>query len=357
MPFRLAAFLAPVAMLALAGCASETAAPKVDTKSAKPIAVGVTTVGLAAAGDGPLVSGTVRARQEANLAFAVPGRLSRITVNEGDRVARGQVLAQLEPVEVDAGAAAARAELVRAEADLARQRELFAKGWVAKARIDAAEATASAARAQVASRSFAQRYARIVAPASGVVLARTAEAGQIVAAGTPILTVSQAGGGYVLRVALTDGQLAALRVGQMASVTLPALSRTPVAARVIELGGRGDARTGTFEAELALPPLAALRSGMLGEARLPATASATALAVPASAVFQARADEAFVFVVDDQSKARARRIAIGRITNRDVEVLTGLTAGDRVIAGGLARVREGVTVAPRAMAAAAGGAQ
>ncbi len=337
-------FVAGSALL-LAACADTDAAPKQQT--AKPVPVAVATVGGALVGEGPLVSGTVRARQEANLAFVVAGRVTRILVNEGDRVAAGQLLAQLDLVEVNAGVAASRAEQVRAEAELARQRELFAKGWVTKARVESAEAAASAARADTASRGFAQRYARITAPAAGVVLARSAEPGQIVAAGTPVITVSQAGEGLVLRVALTDTQLAALRLGQVATVQLPALGSRPIAARVIELGGRGDARTGTFEAELALPPLAGLRSGMIGEARLPATGRLGALEIPASAVFQARAGEAFVYVVDGQNKALVRRITTGRIDNRAVEVLTGLSPGEKVVSKGLSRVRAGVTVAPQ----------
>lgn len=316
-----------------------------QSQRSKPVPVGVTIVGGAEAGPGALVSGIVRARRESSLAFVVPGRLAKILVNEGDRVAAGQLLAELETVEVDAGVAAARAEVARAEADLGRQRELFAKGWVAKARIDAAEASASAARAQLASRGFSQRYSRITAPTAGTVLARIGEPGQIVAAGSPVLTVSQASGGLVLRVALTDTQLAAARTGQLAQVTLPALGGPPVAARIIELGGRGDQRTGTFEAELALPTLAGLRSGMLGEARLPAVGGSASVAIPASAVFQARADEAFVYVVDSKGAARTRRVTLGRIDNRRIEVLSGLDRGERVISKGLSRVREGVAVA------------
>jgi RND family efflux transporter MFP subunit len=332
--------------LALTGCGDAETAPQQQV--AKPVPVGVVTVGGAIAQQGPLVSGIVRARQEATLAFVVPGRVTRMLVNEGDRVAAGQLLAQIDTVEVDAGVSASRAEQIRAEADLSRQRELFAKGWVTKSRVEAAEAAASAARASTASRNFAQRYARITAPSAGTVLARSAEAGQIVAAGTPVLTVSQAGGGLVLRVALTDAQLAALRVGQVTSVRLPALGVLPVAARIIELGGRGDARTGTFEAELALPPLAGLRSGMIGEARLPAIAKSGALAIPASAVFQARAGEAFVYSVDANNKAHVRRISTGRIDDQSVEVLGGLTVGEKIISKGLSRVRAGVVVAPQA---------
>lgn len=336
-------FVAGGALL-LAACADTDAAPKQQVS--KPVPVGVTTVGFGLAGEGPVVSGTVRARQEADLAFVVPGRITRVLVNEGDRVAAGQLLAQIDMVEVNAGVASSRAEQTRAEAELARQRELFAKGWVTKARVEAAEATASAARAATASNGFAQRYARITAPTAGTVLARSAEPGQIVAAGTPVLTVSQAGG-LVLQVALTDSQLASLRVGQMATVRLPALGNAPVTARVIELGGRADARTGTFMAELALPSLAGLRSGMIGEARLPALQSGGTLSIPASAVFQARAGEAFVYVVDGDQKAQVRRVTIGRIDSRAVEVLGGLTPGEPVVSKGLSRVRAGTVVAPQ----------
>ncbi|MDX2210276.1 MAG: efflux RND transporter periplasmic adaptor subunit [Sphingopyxis sp.] len=338
-------FFAAAGLLLLAACADTDAQPQ--QQAAKPVPVAVATVGRALDSEGALVSGTVRARQEASLAFVVAGRVTRILVNEGDRVAAGQLLAQLDMVEVNAGMAASRAEQVRAEAELARQRELFAKGWVTKARVESAEAAASAARSNSASRGFAQRYARITAPGAGVVLARSAEPGQIVAAGTPVLTVSQADEGLVLRVAVTDSQLAALRVGQVATVQLPALGNKPMAARVIELGGRGDARTGTFEAELALPPLAGLRSGMIGEARLPATDRSGALEIPASAVFQARAGEAFVYVVDGDNKANVRRITTGRVDNRAIEVLSGLSPGEKVVSKGLSRIRAGVTVAPQ----------
>jgi membrane fusion protein (multidrug efflux system) len=350
MPSRNFICLPLAVLILLSGCGSADELPKAQV--ARPVPVGVVAVGDAGPGTGALVSGVVRARQEAALAFAVPGRITQLLVNEGDRVAAGQLLAQLDMAEVNAGVSAGRAELARADADLARQRELFAKGWVTKARVEAAEATASAARAQVASRGFAQRYARITAPAAGTVLARSAEQGQIVAAGTPVMTVSQAGGGLVLKVGLTDSQLAALRVGQVAAVSLPALGGAPIAARVIELGGRGDARTGTFEAELALPPLAGLRSGMIGSARLPAVSTNNMLAIPASAVFQARADEAFVYVVDDKPRARVRRVTLGRIDNRSVEVLSGLTRGEQIISKGLSRVRANALVAPQA-----GGAQ
>ncbi len=348
-------------LLVMAGCSGGGDAPADPDAPERAVPVEVAVVGGGAPVAGDRISGTVRARREGAVGFSVPGVIASIAVNEGDRVRRGQVLAALDTREVSAGVGAAQAEVARAEAELARTRDLFGKGWVPKARLDSAEAAAAAARAQRESRGYALRYARITAPSDGVVLARLAEPGQIVGAGAPVLNVSQTGGGYVLQVALTDRQVVGLRAGQGVPVQIPALGDAPVIARVVQIAGRADDRTGTFRADLSLPGNAALRSGMIGEARLPAsgaggggdTASGAALAVPASAVWQARADQGFVFVVDDKARARAQRVTLGRVTDRDVAVLDGLTAGQRVIVGGLSQVREGFLVKPVARGAVA----
>ncbi len=347
------ALMLPVIIMAgaLAGCGGADGADKAPAAkpAAAPLAVIVTPVSAAATAARQRVSGTVRARREGNLSFGAPGRIAAIRVDEGDAVRRGQVLATLDLSEVTAGAAAARAELARAEAELARNRSLLAQGWVTRARVDASEAAAAAARAAVAARSFSASTARIIAPADGVVLARLAEAGQIISPGSPVLSVSQTGGGYVLRVALTDAQVVGLRLGQTMPVLLPALPGTELAGRVVQIAGRADDRTGTFAADLALagPGTGALRSGMIGEAALALPAPGPAMvAIAPSALWQARAGEGFVFIVDDQNIARARRVTLGRVDDAGVEVLAGLAAGERIVTGGIDRVRDGMTVKP-----------
>ena len=336
--------LAPLLAALLTACGSEPPPPP----AAAPPAVTAISVGADNGAAPVLLTGTVRARREAALAFPVAGRVAQLNVDEGDQVRAGQLLARLDTMEIDAAVAAARAEVARAQAERDRQRELFARGWVARARVDAAEASARAAEAQLASRGFAQRYARIVAPSDGVVLSRLVEQGQMVAAGAPVLALGQSNGGYVLRAAAPDRLLAGLRLGQTASVTLPALGRAPLTARIIELGGRGNERTGTFDVELALPPLAALRSGQIGEARiLIARGADDRIAIPASAVWQARAGEGFVYVLDDRTRAQPRRVTLGELDDRQIVVLAGLTPGERIITGGIERVRRGMTVTVR----------
>lgn len=332
--------------LGLAGCDS-AAAPTADA-APKPILVSLTEALPTSAGGGVLATGTVRARRETSLSFTMPGRVAAVLVEDGQPVARGQLLARLDATPVAASSSAARAEAARAKAELQRMRALADKGWVTKARLDAAEAAATAADAQVAATGFDVRFSRIYAPSPGVVLRRHVEANQTVAAGAPVVTIGEASGGYVLRVPLPDADLARVRLGQGAAVTIPALGGRPLAATIAEIGGRGDERTGTFEVELTLPPAPGLRSGLIGEARIRVPGDGEAVAIPASAIWQARADEGFVYVVDASGTARARLVQLGTVDDREVVVTGGLNAGEQVVCAGVDRLRDGVKVTTRA---------
>jgi len=329
----------------LAGCSSEAAQQEPPEK---PVLVSIVEAQPTSADGGIVATGTVRARRETALSFTSPGRVAAILVEDGQRVVRGQLLARLDPSGITAGATAARAELVRAQAELERMRALAEKGRVTRPRVEAAEAAAAAARAQVAATSFDERFSRIYAPAPGVVLRRHVEPNQTVAGGTPIVTIGEASGGYVLRVPLSDADLARVRLGQGAAVTIPALGPQPLAATVAEIAARGDDRTGTFEVEMALPAQPGLRSGLIGEARVRVPGKGGAVAIPASAIFQARADEGFIYVVDPATGvAKARLVQLGTVDDREVLVTGGLSPGELVVRTGIERLRNGVKVATR----------
>ena len=337
------AVLALGSVMLLAGCGSE--AVPVAPAAQKPVLVALAEAQPVSADAGLLATGTVRAKRETALSFMSPGRVASVLVDDGERVGRGQLLAQLDPTTVGAGASAARAEAARAQAELRRMETLAGKGWVTRSRVEAAQASASAAQAQVSATSFDVRFTRIYAPTAGVVLRRHVEPNQIVTAGTPIVTLGEASGGYVLRVPMADADLARIRIGQGAAVTIRALGDGPLAAMVTEVAARGDERTGTFEIELALPAVAGLRSGLIGEARVRVPGEGGAVAIPASAIWQARADEGFVFVVDPKTGvAQTRMVRLGPIDDREVVVTGGLAPGEHVVRSGVDRVRDGVKV-------------
>ncbi len=333
----------------LAGCSPAAAPPP----PAAPITVALAAAQPASGGSRLVISGTVRLKRETPLSFNTAGRIAAIAVREGDAVRAGQMLARLDPTSLDASLASARAEAARADADYRRLAGLFAKGWVTAPRVESARATAAAAAARVRQTGFDTGLASVRAPTAGIVLRRPAEPGQIVTPGQTVLVLGELAAGYVLRVPLADADLARVQRGQPASITIPALGPTPLAASVSEIGARGDDATGTFRVELALPARPGLRSGLIGTAQLqfagPA-ATGTAVTVPATAVFSARADEGFVYVHDAASgRVRLRQVALGPLDDTAVTVTSGLRAGDTVVVSGVERLRDGlpVTVAAR----------
>jgi len=310
------------------------------------VPVSLVTVGGAGSAE-TRATGTVRLRRETPLAFVSDGRVRSLSVREGDVVAAGQALASLDTAAIDASVASAYADAARAASELERQRQLLKQGWVPKARVEAAEAGASAANAALTAARFNQRFAAIAAPASGVILARLAEPGQTLAAGTPVLVLGEFASGFVLRVPMTAGDAAGLQRGTSGIVTFRDLAAPPMAARIIELAGRADPRTGTFQVEFALPANPALRSGLIADVRVARSAGSGSIAIPATALFAARADEGFVWRYDPASrKVAARMVRLGAVTQDGVVVSSGLQRGDLIVAGGVDRLIEGQLVVP-----------
>ena len=280
-------------MAAILTACGETTAPPPAPEPAVPVRV----VSVAPVSGVTLldVAGTVRLKRETSLAFNTPGRIAAILVREGDKVQAGQLLARLDTTALGANQASATAEVVRAQADVKRAEDLFAKGWVTAPRVEQARATMVAAQARV-------------------------------------------------------------RQGQPATVHIPALGAEMLQGQVSEVGARGDDGTGTFRIELKLPADKHLASGQIGTARLtlgPAEPGAP-ISVPATAVFAARADEGFVYVLEPVTRrVRRRQVALGTVSDAGVVVTAGLKPGDQVVTTGIDRLREGqvIEVAPNSVPA------
>ena len=338
--------LLAVLMLPLVvACSNKTETPP----ATEPLAVRVAQVGADNSGEAVETAGTVALREETALAFTSGGRVARILVNEGDPVRRGQLLATLDVTPVSSGLDAAIAEQNRAQAELRRLEPLMDKGWITRPRYETAVAAAQSADAAVRAQRFALDTARIVASGDGVVLARPAEPGQIVEQGMPVLVIGQVASGFVLRAPLSDREAVRLARGAPARVVLEALEGEPLTGSVLELGSRADRATGTFQVEIALPPDPRLRSGLIGRASItvsPSVGVAASLLVPPLAIFGARADEGFVFVLDAQNRVRLRKVRLGEAEDGGVNALAGLKPGEWVAIAALDRLRDGLVVHP-----------
>lgn len=305
-------------------------------------------------------AGEVRARYEPALGFRIPGKIARRLVDAGAQVAAGQVLAELDAADVrlqaqasEAQWQAAKADLELAQAERERAAALLDRKLVSQSVFDtrdsnwrAAQARAQQAQAQADVARNQTDYAQLKAPKAGVIVARHAEAGQVVAAGQAVFTLAEQGDREIA-IAIPEQQIAHLQIGQTVTVELWAQPGSRFPGRVRELSPAADPQTRTYAARVALGAGAALAE--LGQtARVYAVeAGAKAVsALPLSAV-TAESGAAFVWTVDPATAQVHRQpVTIGAYRENDVPILDGLHPGVWVVAGGTHLLREGQKVRP-----------
>ncbi len=286
------------------------------------------------------------------------GQVLRVTVDAGDWVQQGQVLAVIDrSVQVQQAAAqSALADVARADANLAqanldRALQLVARGFISKADVDRLTATrdAAVARVKVADAQSLEQRARnqrlnIYAPASGYVLARNVEPGQTVGAGSAALFTIASGGEMEVLAQVSEEQLAGLSVGVNASVT-PTGSEQSFTGQVWQLSPVIDQATRQGIARIALPFNPALRPGGFATARIN-SGTFTATLLPESAVL-ADNEGSFVYIIDKNNKAVRRAVKTGAVTERGIAITGGLSGTERVVlrAGGF--LNPGETVNPQ----------
>lgn len=330
-----------LSVLILGACA------KAPEPEAPPRAVLVREVGRSAVGQQAVLTGEVRARHEADLAFRVGGKVLERRVDLGASVRKGQVLARLDPQDVELAATSARAAVASAESDVAlarvefeRARDLRAKNFVSASVLDArttalkgAEARLAQARAQSSVAANQSAYASLLADGDGVVTAVLAEPGQVVAAGQAVLRVAQQGEREVL-VYLPEGRHRQVAVGATVEVRPWADSERRYPGRVREVAAAADATTRTY----------ATRVSVTGaDAALPLGATAVVLfagespgqvLLPLPAVTRQGAVSS-VWVVDAQGVVFPRPVEVVAFREDGVVVTAGLQAQDRVVVAGV----------------------
>ena len=349
-------FKAQIAVAALiaatvSGC-NKTAPP---TAEARP----VRTVIVHEGAEGEIVSltGQVRAKDEASLAFRVDGRMIGRPVNVGDVLKPGQVVARLDPQIQDSALQAAEANLASNEAVLTqaqltfgRQQELLKDGWTPRAKFDEAQqklltvqAQVDSAQAQVRIAQEQQSYTVLYADAPGAVTATGAEAGEVVRAGQMIVQLARQGG----RDAVFDVPEQLMRNGPRDPVVEIALTNDPqvkATGRVREVSPQADSATRTFQVKVGIAgPPEAMRLGATVIGRIQMSAP-PGVEVPASALTETDGRPA-VWVVDPQNHTVSlRSVAVFRYDPATVVISQGLQTGEVVVTAGVQTLRPGQKV-------------
>lgn len=339
---------AAIAAAALVASASLWAVTSGGTSPADPAPVAGTalaTVPVEAAGTAAssAYDGVVQAVRQTTIAAQVPGAVVALQVKAGDTVQAGQVLLRLDARAADqtAAASAAQVRAARAAQDAAtrefeRQKQLFDKSYISRAALDRAEAQYKTAQAESAAQLASAGAARaqsdfyvIRAPYAGVVSEVDVVLGDMAMPGRPLLTVYDPA---ALRVSAAVPQSVAARLARDAvpQAELPGAASARVQPARAQLLPAVDPATHTQELRLDLPAgLKGVAPGMFARAWLPLAGGDTRLYVPAQSVVR-RAELQGVYVVGADGKPLLRQVRLGRTEGDRIEVLSGLSAGEKV---------------------------
>jgi RND family efflux transporter MFP subunit len=287
----------------------------------------VTTVKSGSAQHSLTLPADVRGFYQTTLQAKTSGFVARISVQRGDRVRRGEVLAVLSSPETDEEVAEARSDLELKQRTAARARWLATRDFISQQDFDNADAARKVSRATLARVRALQRYEILRAPFDGVVTNRYLDPGALVSTSTAVLDVADLSRVKVL-VAVAQDAAPFLRVGDPVRIVSEAHAEEPIPARITRLASALDLRTRTMLVEIWLDN-AALRlyPGTSVRVTLTVTAPPRPL-VPAAAV--STRDGKLVAGVVRDGRLRIVPITTGVDDGRTVEVLAGLLPGDTI---------------------------
>jgi HlyD family secretion protein len=293
-------------------------------------------------------TGTLAARNEMPVgAVGEGGVVSRVWVDAGQWVQAGQVLASIdrsvqaqEQGQLAASVSGALADARLAQSEVDRATALAGRGFISKADIerkmatrDSANARVRVAQAQLGANRARIRRLDIRAPASGFVLSRSVELGQVVGpGGSPLFRLAR-GGELELHAQMAEGDLARMNVGYAATVT-PVGTTTSFPGRIWQLSPIIDPQSRQGMVRISLPFNRALRPGGFASAQISSGAIDAPL-LPEKAV-QSDPKGNYVLIVDGANKVVRRDITVGSVTERGVSIAAGLDGSEHVVlsAGG-----------------------
>jgi HlyD family secretion protein len=355
----LALLLAAAGAATACGADGATAAAESAVPSPAPAAIDVAVVQVS---HGTVqstleISGTLAARTRVGIKPKLPGRLERVFVDIGQRVTEGQVVATIDRAEIDAqldavtaAVGVAQASLDSAEAGLAnavleleRAKSLFDSGALPRQRLDAAQ---TAHRSAVAQRDLAraslaqaeatvrrtrevQRDATLRSPLSGFVVERHYDAGAI-PGDLPVVVVADLRQ-LKLEAGVSELEAGRLETGLAATVAVQAKPGDSFKGELVAIAPEVDERNRHFRIEVRVPnPDGALLAGMYATARLVLASADNVLTVPREAVITREGQRVVLKVVEDT--VTAVPVAEGLTDGRQVQILSGVSAGDQVLA-------------------------
>lgn len=289
------------------------------------------------------VVGTVRAKLRAVIECKVTGKIEQLLVVPGQNVKRGELLASIEAREVQARLDQAIAVRQQAEGDLKRFAALLEQKVLSQSEYDGAQAKFRVADAAVREGETLLGYTKVTAPFDGVITRKHADMGDLASPGKPLVEMEDSRA-LRLEADVPEAVVGKLTLGDKLPVRVTAMEKE-LEGVVSEIAPAADSGSRTFLVKLDLLDTPGLRVGQFGRVAMP-VGETSALRVPVSAVVQ-RGQMEIIFVVDD-NKAQLRLVKTGKRIGDEVELVSGVTPGEKIVVQNAARLVDGqpLTVTP-----------
>jgi RND family efflux transporter MFP subunit len=355
---------------AMSGCSSSDRVPAVAPETVSGVAAIVAQSTIVP--DWLEGVGTVRAAQSTQIASQTMGNITEIRAQEGDRVQGGQILAVIDDSQPRAAVeqytaavtaaqrevSTAESELALAESTLKRYQQLYdkkslspqefdeikARRQTAESRRDTARAGEAQADAALAQARTSLAHTQIRAPFAGVVTEKKTEAGTFASPGMPLFTVEDTRS-FRLETMVDESSIRLVHLGEAVPVFLDALGSAELRGKVAQIVPAADPASRGFLVKIQLPADTRLRSGLFGKAHFP-SGSRSVLLIPRTAI-EERGQLRGVFAIDANRIAQLRYVTLGRTFGEQVEVLSGLQQGEKLVAAPGDRELGGKQIAPR----------
>lgn len=302
------------------------------------------------------LAGEIQPRYESRLGFRVGGKVIARQVEIGSVVKRGQLLMQIDPRDLqlsqsqaNASVNAAASNLSLAKAEYERYRELRQKNFVSQAVLDAKEAAYKSALANHEQSNAAlniatnqNSYANLVADADGVVTALQAEAGQVVAAGMPVVQLARTGEKEA-RISIPEDQVEMVRQVKEMQVRIWANQALVLRGQLRELSPVADPATRTYTAKISIPNAPPeVRLGMTATVRFITKADKNLIRLPLTALLNEK-NQTSIWVIENGA-VKSVPVQVGGVMGNEVVIASGVNAGQMIVTAGVNTLRAGQKV-------------
>lgn len=287
-------------------------------------------------------SGTIEADNTVSLGFSVPGRISKVYVQEGQKVKKGQLLASIDQTTYKNAFDIANAGLEQANDNFKRLNSLYQKGSLPERDFIAVKVAVAQANANknLAAKNLADT--KLYAPFSGMITAKMTEIGATAAPGVPAFTVMKTDKVYA-KASITESEISKLKIGTDAKVEISSLNET-FNGKVAIVNPSADAVTRTFNVKVRLDNKEdKLLPGMISNIKINTGNTVDVITVPSESIIRDANNILYVFVVKE-NKAIKKRVSLGSFKGNEVIVTNGLSIGDSVVIAGNKNLKDGQTV-------------